>query len=134
MLAGDAADTLSGETGCDGGTGCGAGAGCCTAGGETGAAELCTSGVELGTGKVTSPEPLTSPVEGTVEIGGTPAAVVESTSGMALATPTAPVARMPIPSADAAVIETQRGAGGMSDSFRVVVSLHGSGHDDNGLR
>ena len=61
-------------------------------------------------------EPLTSGSEslGTVEIGGTGACVVESTSGSELATPTAPAATRPSPSAEAAEIEIQRGAGGMS--------------------
>ena len=52
------------------------------------------------------PDALPSPA--TVEMGSTPAEIVESTSGMAFATPTALVARTPMPSTEAALVAIQR--------------------------
>jgi hypothetical protein len=78
-------------------------------------------------------QPLRSAVvlPGTVEIGGTEAVVVESTRGIALATPTALVAMMPRPSAEAAESEIHRGAGDIVGSFRAVLSL-AFAHENHG--
>jgi hypothetical protein len=108
-LAGDGIDAAEGEAvpAGRGATGCGAGAGArSTSPGVVGVA------VPLGTGVgVLAPgagvgAPPGAP--GTVVIGGTSEIVVLSTSGIARATPIAPLAITPMPSAETAVMVTHR--------------------------
>jgi hypothetical protein len=92
-----------------GATGCGPGMVVgSTTGADDGAEEL------VGPGDETLPEPIPPlPSSGAVEIGGTSAVVVESTSGMAWATPMAPDAITPRLSAEIAETVIQVGAGAM---------------------
>jgi hypothetical protein len=93
------------------------------AGVDEGAGEL------VGRGEGTPPDPMPLfPPSGAVEMGGTSAAVVESTSGIAWATPMAPDAITPMLSAEIAETVIQVGAGAMRLCSRQGSrrGLHGS--------
>lgn len=92
-----------------GATGCGPGM---VVGSTTGADD--GAGVLVGTGPETLPEPIPPlPSSGAVEMGGTSAVVVESTRGIAWATPMAPEAITPRLNAEIAETVIQVGAGAM---------------------